>query len=56
MGLTERNIFFIPSWHPSSDVPLVGTFFQEQAAMFAEIGHKVGFLRREEDSACSKYP
>ena len=44
MGLTERHILFIPSWYPSSDAPLLGTFFQEQAAMFAEDGHKVGVL------------
>ena len=44
MGLTERHILFIPSWYPSSDAPLLGTFFQEQAAMFAEGGHKVGVL------------
>ncbi|MDA8805325.1 glycosyltransferase [Euryarchaeota archaeon] len=44
MGLTERHILFIPSWYPSSDAPLLGTFFQEQAEMFAEVGHKVGVL------------
>ena len=44
MRLTERHILFIPSWYPSSDAPLLGTFFQEQAAMFAEVGHKVGVL------------
>lgn len=44
MGLTERHILFIPSWYPSFDAPLLGTFFQEQAEMFAEVGHKVGVL------------
>lgn len=44
MSLTERHILFIPSWYPSSDAPLLGTFFQEQAEMFAEVGHKVGVL------------
>jgi len=42
--LTERHILFIPSWYPSVDAPLLGTFFREQAEMFAEIGHKVGVL------------
>jgi len=56
MGLTERHILFIPSWYPSSDAPLLGTFFQEQAEMFAEIGPKVGFLRREEDTALFQIP
>ena len=42
--LTERHILFIPSWYPSSDAPLLGTFFREQAAMFADIGHNVGVL------------
>ena len=44
MPLTERHILFIPSWYPSSDAPLSGTFFREQAEMFAEVGHKVGVL------------
>lgn len=44
MPLTQRHILFIPSWYPSSDAPLLGTFFREQAEMFAEIGHKVGVL------------
>lgn len=44
MELTERHILFIPSWYPSSDAPLLGTFFKEQAEMFAEVGHKVGVL------------
>ena len=56
MGLTERHILFIPSWYPSSDAPLLGNFFQEQASMFAEIGPKVGFLRREEDTALFQIP
>lgn len=42
--MTERHILFIPSWYPSSDAPLSGTFFREQAEMFAEVGHKVGVL------------
>ena len=44
MPLTERHILFIPSWYPSSDAPLSGTFFREQAEMFTEVGHKVGVL------------
>ena len=44
MGLTERHILFIPSWYPSSDAPLLGTFFREQAEMFAEAGNKVGVI------------
>ena len=42
--LTKRHILFIPSWYPSPDAPLLGTYFREQAAMFAEEGHKVGVL------------
>ena len=42
--VTARHILFIPSWYPSLDAPLLGTFFREQAEMFAEIGHKVGVL------------
>jgi len=42
--LTKHHILFIPSWYPSSDAPLLGTYFREQAAMFAEVGHKVGVL------------
>ena len=44
MLLTKRHILFIPSWYPSSYAPLSGTFFREQAEMFAEVGHKVGVL------------
>mgnify|MGYP000279275318 CR=1 FL=1 len=44
MSLTERHILFVPSWYPSSDAPLLGTFFREQAEMFAEVGHKVGVI------------
>jgi len=44
MPLTKRHILFIPSWYPSTEAPLLGTFFREQAEMFAEIGHKVGVL------------
>ena len=44
MRLTKRHILFIPSWYPSSDAPLLGTFFREQAEMFAEAGHHVGVL------------
>ena len=44
MRLTERHILFIPSWYPSSDAPLLGTFFREQAEMFAEAGNKVGVI------------
>lgn len=44
MPLNERHILFIPSWYPSLDAPLSGTFFREQVEMFAEIGHKVGVL------------
>ena len=42
--MTKRHILFIPSWYPSPDAPLLGTYFREQAAMFAEVGHKVGVL------------
>ena len=42
--MSEHHILFIPSWYPSTDAPLLGTFFQEQAEMFAEVGHKVGVL------------
>ena len=42
--LSKHHILFIPSWYPSADDPLLGTFFQEQAEMFAEVGHKVGVL------------
>jgi len=44
MRLTERHILFIPSWYPSSDAPLLGTFFREQAEMFVETGNKVGVI------------
>ncbi len=44
IALTKHHILFIPSWYPSADAPLLGTFFQEQAEMFAEVGHKVGVL------------
>lgn len=44
MQLTKHHILFIPSWYPSPDAPLSGTFFREQAEMFAEVGHKVGVL------------
>ena len=40
--MSKHHILFIPSWYPSTDAPLLGTFFQEQAEMFAEVGHKVG--------------
>ena len=42
--MSKHHILFIPSWYPSNDAPLLGTFFQEQAEMFAEVGHKVGVL------------
>ena len=42
--MSKHHILFIPSWYPSTDAPLLGTFFQEQAEMFAEVGHKVGVL------------
>ncbi|MEE2747994.1 MAG: glycosyltransferase [Candidatus Thermoplasmatota archaeon] len=44
MGLVARHILFIPSWYPSDDAPLLGTFFREQAEMFVEAGHKAGVL------------
>ena len=42
--MSRYHILFIPSWYPSDDEPLLGTFFQEQAEMFVEEGHKVGIL------------
>ena len=44
MGLDRLHILFIPSWYPSEDTPLLGTFFREQAEMFVEAGHKAGVL------------
>lgn len=43
-GLSRLHILFVPSWYPSDEAPLLGTFFQEQAEMFEEVGHKVGVL------------
>ena len=43
-GLGRLHILFVPSWYPSDEAPLLGTFFQEQAEMFEEVGHKVGVL------------
>ena len=51
MRLTKRHILFIPSWYPSSDAPLLGTFFREQAEMFAEVGHNVGLMHNFEASS-----
>ena len=44
MGLGRLHILFVPSWYPSEDAPLLGTFFREQAEMFVEAGHKAGVL------------
>ena len=44
IGLTGHHILFIPSWYPSDEAPLLGSFFREQVEMFAEAGNKVGVL------------
>jgi len=38
------HILFVPSWYPSDEAPLLGTFFQEQAEALASAGHRVGVL------------
>ena len=42
--MSRLHILFIPSWYPSENEPLLGTFFREQAEMFEEVGHKVGVI------------
>lgn len=35
------NILILPSWYPTADDPVRGSFFAEQAAALARFGHKV---------------
>jgi len=38
------RVLVVPSWYPSPQEPLNGSFFREQAAMVAEAGHEVVLL------------
>ncbi|HIY23241.1 MAG TPA: glycosyltransferase [Candidatus Brachybacterium merdigallinarum] len=38
------RVLVVPSWYPSEQEPLNGSFFREQAAMVAEAGHEVTLL------------
>jgi glycosyltransferase involved in cell wall biosynthesis len=38
------RVLVVPSWYPSSQEPLNGSFFREQAAMVAGAGHDVALL------------
>ena len=38
------RILVVPSWYPSAQEPLNGSFFREQALMVAEAGHDVALL------------
>ncbi|HEX7350290.1 glycosyltransferase [Brachybacterium sp.] len=38
------RVLVVPSWYPSSQEPLNGSFFREQAAMVAGAGHEVVLL------------
>jgi glycosyltransferase involved in cell wall biosynthesis len=41
----KKNILFIPSWYPTKDNPINGSFFQEQAvALMAEFNFIVGYV------------
>ncbi len=38
------HILIIPSWYPSTEQPLAGIFFKEQALALRKAGHKVGVI------------
>lgn len=41
---TRMNLFLLPSWYPSPDSPLAGTFTQEQAQAIAELAPDIRVL------------
>lgn len=40
----DPHILLVPSWYPSEQAPLSGTFFREQAEALAGLGMKVGVI------------
>ena len=36
MDLPQRRVLLLPSWYPTSDTPLHGTFMREQALLMSD--------------------
>ena len=45
------HILVLPSWYPTSDDPIRGSFFAEQAEALARYGHKVSVITPQKDAA-----
>lgn len=44
------HVLIVPSWYPTSERPVSGIFFREQAIALAKAGHKVGVVFPERKS------
>jgi glycosyltransferase involved in cell wall biosynthesis len=44
MLMSRYHVLVVPSWYPTSEMPIRGTFFREQARALSKYGHRVGVI------------